>query len=95
MARMYITISDDLLEDFDRACAEHGMTRTNMFLLIFKSYIDELPMSLRDKQLIEILSEVNVTTKEVLISESLDYEKRMFLTESVKKITSLIKNSKR
>ena len=91
MARMYVTLSDDYLDKFDKTCAENGMTRSNMFMVLYSSYLDTLPVSLRNKMLVDALSELNVLMKEILITGDFKYEDRMFITESVRKISELIK----
>jgi len=91
---MYVTLSDDYLDKYDKTCADNGMTRSNMFMLLYSSYLESLPVSLRDKMLVEALSELNVLMKEILISESFEYEHRVFIAESIKKITDLVRSKK-
>ena len=91
---MYVTLSDDYLDKYDKTCADNGMTRSNMFMLLYNSYLESLPVSLRDKMLVEALSELNVLMKEILISESFEYEHRVFISESIKKITDLVRSKK-
>lgn len=95
MKRMCMTVSETDQEKFDRGRNEHGMTRSAYLRLLIAEHEGRVPDFIRNKELIQRMSELNNRIRELILSEKISdvdklhlYEKLNDLQTYMRKIAS-------
>lgn len=91
MERMRISMSEDDIDLFERKRAEEGMSKASFIRLLLAEHENTVPTSIKYKEIIVLLSEINTTVKEILINEKFDTETKLLLDEKIQKLINTVK----
>lgn len=92
MKRLCITVSDADAELLQNECSESGMTKSAYIRMLVAEHKDRVPYFYKYRDIIEKLSELNVSIKELLITEDGDDAEKLRIYENFKEIQELFKS---
>jgi len=91
VSRIKISLSDEDLDLLERKSTDMGMTKSSYVKYLMLEHENKVPDVYKYKDLIAILSDINTTMNEILISKSFDISKQLFLETMIKDFNVQIK----
>lgn len=85
---MYVAESDVEILDFRRA--ELGMSRSEFVRYMIRNQKRIVPVSIKEKELIRVLSDIDTHLKVIALKEILSVEDRLFLYSEIDEIKNLL-----
>ena len=86
---MYVDAEDVVALDSLRA--ELGMNRSEYIRYMLKNQKRLVPVSIKEKELIRILSQIDIHLKALALKEELSVEDRLFIYSEIEEIKKLIR----
>ena len=86
---MYVDADDVVALDYLRA--ELGMNRSEYIRYMLKNQKRIVPVSIKEKELIRVLSQIDIHLKALALKEELSVEDRLFIYSEIEKIKKLIR----
>ena len=91
MARLFLSLTDDEFREFESAMEKAGLTRSKYLKMLLSSRRDIRPISLKEKELIHTLSEIERDLKIIAMKESLSDEERIPVLTKIEDIKTAFK----
>jgi hypothetical protein len=89
MERMTISMNESDIDIFERNRADMRMSKSAYIRYLIAEHENALPAELKYKNLIQKLSELNTSVKELMLTEKISDVDKVHLFEDVNKITEL------
>lgn len=89
MERFTISMNDSDIDFFERKRAELGMSKSAFIRLLIANYENSIPSFIKNKEIIEALSDVNSSMKALLISDKISSTDKMILYEKINKLNEI------
>ena len=86
---MYVDADDVVALDYLRA--ELGMNRSEYIRYMLKNQKRIVPVSIKEKELIRVLSQIDIHLKALALKEELSVEDRLFIYSEIEEIKKLIR----
>ena len=86
---MYVDADDVVALDYLRA--ELGMNRSEYIRYMLKNQKRIIPVSIKEKELIQVLSQIDIHLKALALKEELSVEDRLFIYSEIEEIKKLIR----
>lgn len=87
---MYVDASDVVTLDLRRA--ELGMSRSEFVRYLIRNQKRIVPVSIKEKELVRVLSDIDTHLKVIALKENLSVEDRLYLYSEIDEIKNLIRN---
>ena len=87
---MYVDASDVVTLDLRRA--ELGMSRSEFVRYMIRNQKRIVPVSIKEKELVRVLSDIDTHLKAIALKENLSVEDRLYLYSEIDEIKNLIRN---
>ncbi|MDD3416012.1 MAG: ribbon-helix-helix domain-containing protein [Lachnospiraceae bacterium] len=86
MERLTVSMNSSDIDFFERKRADLGMNKSAFIRLLIANYENKIPSFIKNKEIIEALSDVNNSMKEILISDKMNSTDKMILYEKINKL---------
>lgn len=90
MERFTVSMNSSDVDFFERKRGELGMSKSAFIRLLIANYENNIPSFIKNKEIIESLSDVNSSMKEILISDKMISTDKMILYEKINKINEIM-----
>ena len=94
MERFTVSMNNSDVDFFERKRAELGMTKSAFIRLLIANYENNIPSFIKDKEVIEAMSNINSSMKEILISDKMNSTDKMVLYEKINKLNEIMNKKK-
>lgn len=90
MVRMCVTLSENDLENFERGRSSTGMNKSSYIRLLIAEHERRVPAFWKNKELIEKLSDLNTSVKELILTEKINDADKLLILEKINKLTEKV-----
>ncbi len=90
MSRLFLSLSEDEVKVFDRACTKAGMTRSQYLKYLLSKRHDFRPPVLRYKEMIHELDMIERDLKVIAMKEELSDDDRLLIMTKLSDIKELL-----
>lgn len=86
-----ISLDDEILDLFERTRTDMSMTKSNLVAFLLREHHDQIPSSIKYKEIISEMSEINLYLKSIGLNETWTPEEKKRIFERVDDLEQLIK----
>lgn len=91
MERITITMRSEDIDLLERRCADADMKKSAYIRLLIAEHEDRVPVSLKYRELIFKISELNNSLKQMIISNNISDQDKLYLFEKMGELADLLK----
>lgn len=91
MKRIRITIAENDIELFEEERQKLELTQADFINFLIKEHIKNAPKTIKYKEIIAYLSDINTLLNEILISKDFDTTTKILMNEKIQELLNVIK----
>lgn len=91
MSRIWLSLPEEYIDLLDRYSADLGVSKSTFVEILLMEHEERLPVSIKYKDLISIISHINTVLDEILIDKSFDFSRQLLLESLIKDFNEEVK----